>query len=218
MRIELEHVRRAVQASRLTGVRCVQTGIGRQAVLQAAARVLDETVDTTDAAPPLLILAGACGGLTAVADVPPIARIVDEHGRSWTPANAEPAGITLVAVDRIVSTPADKAILAKNTGASIVDMESHAFAEFCQSRGVPWAVVRGVSDTPEETLPHEVLEWIAPDGNTRSLRAARDLLLKPRLVPHIVSVVRRSNRVLPQVGRAVVGLVRRFQAAPEVAR
>jgi nucleoside phosphorylase len=220
MQIEFSHVQRELRRAGLTSIQVMQTGIGKEAIIRAATKALDEQVTSarSGTGAPLLILAGACGGLIHVQDVPPIARVVDEHGHFWVPANADASGVTLAAVDRIVSTPADKAVLAQSTGASIVDMESHAFAAFCESRGVHWAVVRGVSDTPDETLPHEVLEWIAPDGGTRTMRAAKDLVLKPWLVPHIVSVVRRSNRVLPKVGRAVVEVVRRHSCVQEVAR
>lgn len=192
----------------LSRVALVQTGIGRQAIVAAAARALDAPTNP----PTLVILAGACGGLAPAPDVPAIARVVDEHGNAWTPLGADPAGVTLVAADRIVATPADKRTLARATGAAIVDMESHALASFCESRAVPWTVVRGVSDTPDETLPHQVLAWITPCGDTRPARAAWDMLRAPTLVPHIVGVVRRSNRVLPLVGDRVADLARRWLA------
>ncbi len=218
MAIERMHVQRAVRDLGGREVAVIQTGIGKHAIIAAAASAMASHAKSQGPGKPLhLILAGACGGLTPVDDVPAIARVIDEHGHSWTPANADPSGITLVGVDTIIATPADKAALAARTGAAIVDMESHAFAAWCEERGVRWSVVRGVSDTPEETLPHEVLDWISPSGDTRSVRAARDLLLKPWLIPHVLGVLRRSRRVLPKVGRRVVEVLR-SDALAEAAR
>jgi hypothetical protein len=204
MRIERAAVERAVRHAGLEKVRVIQTGIGREAVLAAIVRC---------AGGGLLVLAGACGGLVECGDVPPIAMVIDEHGERWTPFGSDANGVTLVGLDRIVSTPGDKRALAAATGAAVVDMESHAFAAECEKKGVAWAVVRGVSDTPEETLPAEVLGWITPEGNTRGVRAVLDMVRRPSLVPHIFGVLRRSNRVLPLVGERVVELVRAWREA-----
>lgn len=223
MAIEHAQVLRKVRGTACSQSRVIQTGIGKHAIIAAAARVLGQRAVDHGSGEQFrgesvhLILAGACGGLTPVDDVPAIARVIDEHGHSWIPANADPSGVTLIGVDTIIATPADKAVLAARTGAAIVDMESHAFAAWCEERGVRWSVVRGVSDTPEETLPHEVLDWISPSGDTRQMRAARDLLLKPWLIPHVLDVLRRSRRVLPKVGRRVVEVLE-ATASSEAAR
>lgn len=204
MQIEHAAIRRALDAADLGDIATIQTGIGKHALLRALQKHAP-----TDGSRSLMILAGAAGGLVHLeTHVPPIARVIDEHGHSWTPHCADPDGVTLIAADSIISTPADKKSLAARTGASVVDMEAHAFATFCEERVLPWTVIRGVSDTPDETLPAQVIHWITPEGNTRNLRAACDLALRPWLIPHIVSVVRRSNQVLPLVGKAVVGAVR----------
>ena len=208
MRIERLHVERVLRGAGMAGVRVVQTGIGKDAVVRAATR--EQAT--------LFVLAGACGGLAGGEDVPGIARVVDEHGQSWTPWGADSRGVILAAVDRIVSMPGDKRALAASTGAAIVDMESHAFAAECERRGIAWTVVRGVSDTPEETLPGEVMGWITPEGETRTGRAVLDMLRRPRLIGHIVGVVRRSNRVLPLVGKRVVEVVRKWESRAGVTK
>ncbi len=200
MQIEAKAVARALRRVSAAhpdvgATRVVRTGIGRHAIVNALER------ECNHARPDLVILAGACGGLAPTDDVPRIARVIDEHGGAWAGGvGFHPRGITLIAVDRVIPTPAHKAALATRTGASIVDMESHAFAAACAAMGLPWSVVRGVSDTPDETLPAEVLGWVRPDGTTRSVRAVFDLVRRPRLIPHIIGVVRRANRVLPRVG------------------
>jgi len=207
MEIERKAVVRALKAASLRHVRVIQTGIGREAVV----RELANAAAAADRGS-LMILAGACGGLAATEDVPNIARVIDEHGGEWVPRFAVPAGVTLAAVDRIVATPADKRSLEARTGAAIVDMETHAFAAECERRGFSWTVVRGVSDTPQETLPAEVLGWVKPDGGTRAVRAAIDLAIHPSHIPHIIGVVRRANRVLPKVGARVAEIAKEWES------
>jgi nucleoside phosphorylase len=207
MKIERVHVQRALRDQ--LDVTLIQTGIGKLAIVNALSRRLE----LEEERPGLVILAGACGGLRKVDDVPDIRCVVDELGGEWTPSVASsPSGVKLVAVDRVVDTPESKRALAESTGATIVDMESHAFAAACQHHDLNWCVVRGVSDTPAETLPAEVLGWVTPAGDTRIARAAIDLLAKPRLIPHVTRVLRRSGRVLPTVGERVARIVRDWQA------
>lgn len=214
MQIEHKAVSRELRRAGLSRVPVVQTGIGREAILRALLREIERHGSGA-----LYVLAGACGGLVATADVPPVARVIDERGGAWRPFGApdDGAGVTLIGVDRIIATPADKRALADETGAAIVDMETHAFAAECERRGAAWSVVRGVSDAPEETLPPEVLGWVRPDGGTRAVRAAIDLARRPSLVPHIVGVVRRANRVLPKVGAQVAAVCTAWESRAAVA-
>ena len=208
MSVEVRTITRSVlNAGPVGHVHFERTGVGKGAVVRA----LEKAVG--DLRPAVAILAGACGGLRETEDVPNISRVIDEHGGSWTPTNAAPGGVTLIGVDRIISTPKQKHDLAERTGASIVDMEAHAFAEACERLGIAWAVVRGVSDTPDETLPGEVLGWIRPDGGTRAMRAVVDMVRKPLLVRNVLGFVRRMNRVLPAVGDEVVRVVREFRVS-----
>jgi nucleoside phosphorylase len=220
MGIEQRAVGRELDRAGLANIEVIQTGVGKDAIVRVLKRRLGEFDESArdSTRPAVVILAGACGALRPTEDVPRIARIMDLHGHEWVCRHAPPThngtpGVTLVAVDGIVSTPADKATLAARTGAAIVDMESHAFAAACEERNVAWHVVRGVSDTPDETLPSEVLGWITPAGDTRAGRAVADMLARPRLVPHIAAVMRRSGRVLPKVGKAVVETIQHFAAA-----
>ncbi|MGE3323125.1 MAG: hypothetical protein AB7K52_12805 [Phycisphaerales bacterium] len=209
MAIERKAIARELARAGMKDVRVVQTGIGKDAIVASLKGLF-----AGGPAPDVVVLAGACGGLRPVEDVPLIARVIDERGSEWTSGlGFTPTGRTLVAVDRVVATPQDKRRLADETGAAIVDMESHAFAAECErlgasGHGLLWSIVRGISDSPEESLPAEVLGWITPSGETRSGRAVFDMVRSPRLVPHITRVLRRSSRVLPLVGRRVVEVLR----------
>src|SRR5262245_46343658 len=95
MEIERQAVAAEIREAGLTGVRIVRTGIGKQAIVQHV-----EQAAAGSGKPELLVLAGACGGLRPVDDVPPIARVIDEQGQEWTGLGMSPTGQTLIGVDR----------------------------------------------------------------------------------------------------------------------
>lgn len=90
----------------------------------------------------------------------------------------------------------EKAALAARTGAQLVDMESYTFARCAQSMGIPWAIVRGVSDSASDTLAPEVPSFIDAHGNTRHLCVLRALLRRPSLFGELRSMRSASNKAL----------------------
>ena len=61
--------------------------------------------------------------------------------------------ITVVSAARVVGRSADKQAISRMTGAVALDMESAALAQVAEERGVPFVVLRTVSDLVEEELP-----------------------------------------------------------------
>lgn len=118
--------------------------------------------------PDVLVGIGSAGGLTEalrVGDLLLAERIVDEaSGRvfetpssQWSKA-ARIDGVargTAVTARAIASSPSDKARLARLVakGPAAVDLESAGWAESAEQLGVPFVILRGVSDTAGETLP-----------------------------------------------------------------
>lgn len=204
-------LRRGLEPAALRRVRVERTGIGRERLLPRLSALLDasDPASPPGQRPRLILLAGVCGGLTDAGDLPPIARVIDEHGHAWTNfAGADAAGLTLIGVDRLVGEASHKADLARRTGAALVDMETHVFARACEHAGQRWGVVRGVSDGPDEPLPEALLGWMTPRGTARPARAAWDILRRPALLAPVHAALRRSRRVLPQVGSRVAELIR----------
>ena len=66
--------------------------------------------------------------------------------------------------DRPVGSAAAKAELRAQTDAIAVDMESWVVARLASAHGVPFAVVRAVSDTAGRALPHAAQVGLGPDG------------------------------------------------------
>lgn len=161
----------------------------------------------------VVILFGVAGGLTDTPLAPAIRAVIDPvtHETYCSPIiTAMPphdSAVLVAGVDAPVRTPPAKRELAERTGAQLVDCESHAFARACRDRGMQWAIVRGVSDGPLESLPIEVSNWVDGRGRTRIGRVALDLMRRPSLLPRILLLGRRSNRALDAAGRRLMTLL-----------
>ena len=76
---------------------------------------------------------------------------------------------TLVTVDRPLVAAAEKAAWAARIGdgSAAVDMESAAWARAAAARGIPYIVVRAVSDAADEELPGYLSRCMDADGGIR---------------------------------------------------
>ena len=63
-------------------------------------------------------------------------------------------------------------MLFQRYGALAADMETFAVAEVCRQRGVPFASIRVVNDTSDETLPRDVEHLLAQKTGAAQLGAA----------------------------------------------
>src|SRR5690606_33589981 len=113
-------------------------------------------------------IAGAVGDALAVGDLLVPAQVVDD--RSGVPLRPlaidgrEPAG-TLLTSDALVS---DKATIPELVvqGVVAVDMETYAIGAACERHGVPWSVLRAISDrAADDAVDEEVLGMAKPDGS-----------------------------------------------------
>jgi hopanoid-associated phosphorylase len=66
--------------------------------------------------------------------------------------------------ERPVATTGEKASLRDGTGAGAVDLESHAVAKLAGFFGVPFAILRAVSDEADRALPHAAQVGLGVDG------------------------------------------------------
>jgi adenosylhomocysteine nucleosidase len=67
----------------------------------------------------------------------------------------------VVTGDQAIVSRENRELLRENFGASCVDMESAAVAEVCRMNGVPWVIVRAVSDSAEGDAIAEFRENLA---------------------------------------------------------
>src|SRR5437763_1792357 len=111
--------------------------------------------------PALVVSAGVCGALSpelrpgdlVVPDV-----VLGPAGERF--ATVEVAGLpragALAGVTDVVETPAAKARLWVQTRALACDMESAVILAWARARGIPAAVIRGVSDPADRGVPADL--------------------------------------------------------------
>ncbi|MBC7835146.1 MAG: hypothetical protein H7Y88_08595 [Phycisphaerales bacterium] len=175
----------------------VCSGPGTDAVRSAVTRYA--------AASSELVLAGLCGGLTPGEDASQeIAEVIDSRGGHWRCAER---GAVLIGVDEPVCSVEAKRALAARTGAALVDMESHGFAAACSEAGVPWRIIREVSDGGGAALPRQAASWVDERGRMRGFRVLVDVLRRPWCLPALMRLGRDSKDALRRLGVRVVAAV-----------
>jgi len=104
----------------------------------------------------------------------------------------------------VVCTPAEKAILFRETGAIGVDMESAAVATVAQEEGIPFMVVRAVADAMDTTIPKSTLNAFDEFGRLNLLKLIQGFVQHPMELFALVRIARNhraAQRTLAAVAR-----------------
>jgi nucleoside phosphorylase len=194
----LEHERRALERSACgRRARLACCGPGADAIERWASRE-GFPAGTT------VILAGLAGALdhrVAPGTAQLVGTVVDLDDRRWTPPVEGDAIVVQTAA--AVTTPQQKQDLSRRTGAALVDLESAAFAAAAETRGWRWAVVRGVSDGPDDRLPESVGDWVDERGRARLAKVCAWLVRKPLDLGCVARLARRSREAMDAVARVL---------------
>ena len=75
----------------------------------------------------------------------------------------------------------------------IVDMESTSIASVCYRYGVPFIIVRSITDLLDEDLPLNFNLYRGDDGRVDSARIVKASLLRPRALSGLMELRRRSE-------------------------
>lgn len=161
------------------------TEMGTRAASDVTARLLD--VAPADH----VLVVGICGGIArdvAVGDLVTPLRVVDEasgHVLRPRPLGGSPRGV-LLTTDTLHTDPATIARLAAEDVVA-VDMETAAIGMVCAARGIPWSVLRAVSDRAGDSAVDPELVGLSRADGTPSPRAiARFLLAYPGRIPSLI--------------------------------
>ncbi|MBV8592808.1 MAG: hypothetical protein JOZ27_00750 [Caulobacteraceae bacterium] len=100
----------------------------------------------------------------------------------------------IAGADAIAGTAAAKVILRRDTGALAVDMESHAVARAAKDAGLPFAVIRAVSDAANRDLPRSAQAGFGPDGRPKVAAVLRALLRRPHELPALIRTALEAER------------------------
>jgi adenosylhomocysteine nucleosidase len=179
-------------------------GVGPEAARRATGQLLDAARFSR------VLVVGVSGGIdpdlaigTVLAPDLVIARWSGEEHRPTHPPAASRQG-TLVTSETLVTDAAFVADL-RSRGVVAVDMETAAVAAECAARGVPWGVLRVISDRPSDDLVDDVvLGLVRPDGSTDGAAVARLLLRRPWEVRRLARLARDTRTALSAITRAAV--------------
>jgi adenosylhomocysteine nucleosidase len=90
-------------------------------------------------------------------------------------------------------------------GVVSLDMETAAIAQVCEERGVPWSVVRAVSDRAGDgSVDVEVFGLSHQDGSPNLPAVARYLIRHPGAIPRLVRLARGSKLATERAADAAV--------------
>jgi len=95
--------------------------------------------------------------------------------------------------DDMVLDALAKAKLRGQGGAALVDMESHVAAKVAAARGLPFGVVRVVSDKATTSLPEAVRVGLAEDGRMDLMAVLGALARAPGQLPALIRVGRDAD-------------------------
>ncbi len=128
----------------------------------------------------------------------------------WATALARATGArmgTVAGARGVVADPVAKRQLHTATGGALaVDLESEAAAAFAAARGVPFCALRAVADTATEGVPQSAADGLTPDGRPAAARVALSLLRRPKELPAVLQVAKRTKVALEALGRAAKAL------------
>jgi hopanoid-associated phosphorylase len=124
------------------------------------------------------------------------ARIVSAIGRK------QPLHHGLIAGrDAVQARAADKVALHLEKGALAVDMESHVAGDYARRHGLPFAVIRAVSDPAARGLPEIATQALRPDGEVDLPKVLASVLRRPGQIPALIAAGIDSERAFASLRR-----------------
>lgn len=88
-----------------------------------------------------------------------------------------------------------------------VDMESTAIARVCAGRGVPFVIIRSISDLLNEDLPLDFNRCRASDGRVDPKKVMKATLLKPAAFKGLFELRKRSKLCAERIAEFIERLV-----------
>jgi len=124
----------------------------------------------------------------------------DESWRDRLLAALSPSVNTIVGPvvgsETIVADPQEKQIIYRQTGAIAVDMESHRVAKVATAEGVPFLIIRAVSDTSIQGIPESAMGAINENGTPRYGKVISGLFRQPGDLPKLMRLSKDTNHAL----------------------
>lgn len=107
----------------------------------------------------------------------------------------------IAGVDKMISSAEAKRQIYTASGALACDMESHAVARVAGESGVPFMVVRAISDPDHREVPKWILRCLTPDGGIRYGRLLAALARRPWNLPTLMALGGDSKKAFAGLRR-----------------
>jgi adenosylhomocysteine nucleosidase len=189
----------------IVGARIGETDVVIAATGDGAERASQKATEFCERTRPLAIVgAGIAGALSPGLEAGMIVasrHIEDLDGAAPAPdkgllARAVCAGAraaTLVTVRTPITAAEEKRRLAASfEDPCAVDMESAAWARVAAAHGIPYVVVRSISDQADEDLPDYLAACVGENGSIRRSAVVARALARPSRIPGLVRLRRRT--------------------------
>ena len=95
---------------------------------------------------------------------------------------------------RLIAEAADKRALGQSSGALAADMESHIAAQIAAQAGVPFAILRCISDQADATLPPAIGVAMQPGGKLGLGAIFGSIIRNPAQIPELIASSIRFRR------------------------
>lgn len=184
----------------------VVTGMGTRLAAEGMARLFDAV------SPSHVLVVGIAGAVweqTPIGTVIRPARVIDhatgrEHRHQ--PLGPGEAHGALWTTD--VITPASELPALRAQGVVALDMETAAIAQACEARGVPWTVVRAISDRATDgSVDDDVFHLARADGRPDPKAVARYFARHPRRIPGLLRMGRDASLAARRAAEAAIQAV-----------
>jgi hopanoid-associated phosphorylase len=106
---------------------------------------------------------------------------------------------TILGVNAPATEADQKARLGAETGAAVVDMESHIAARLAAARGCPFAALRVILDPMQQTLPPAALVAVRTNGKLNLTAVLCSLARTPSQLPPLIQTGVAAGRALDRL-------------------
>ena len=196
---EVLHEHRPFRVFAKNGVAVVCGGIGPEAARRAAEAIIGVIE------PAVIYSVGFAGALDSslkVGDVVRPARVVDARdGSSVSLGDGEGVLVSFGSI----ATPEQKVKLREAYSARLVDMEAAAVGRAAELRGVPFAVIKSISDEVDFEFP-STERFIDPSGKFSEGRFALFAAMRPWLWGRVIRMARNSGLASRALCQTLLGL------------
>ncbi|MGE3691731.1 MAG: phosphorylase [Novosphingobium sp.] len=111
---------------------------------------------------------------------------------------------------RLIGNLREKAALAGRHGALAADMESHYAARLAAEAGVPFAILRCISDEARHALPPAIAVAMRPDGGLDMGNILKSIMRNPGQLTEIMQTLVHFNRAYGALRRGASAIPARL--------